>query len=107
MKTLLKTDKLILKIEELKKEYTNDSPGAVALIALLNQIEECLEGLKNSLLDHRSDLHTEQIKNECLTCKKSAEVLGLEVPSNRCANATLDRRFIYPIECKYPETKSY
>ena len=71
-------------------DHKPDAFPAVEM-SLLSRLADRVEGLEHALLSHRSDLHLEG-KRPCPTCRESATVLGLNVPLDRCANATLDRR---------------
>ncbi len=59
-------------------------------IADIRQIQAENKELRGSLLQHRGDLHCGSIR-PCGTCRRSAKILGLNVP-NQCAREYWDKR---------------
>jgi hypothetical protein len=91
----MRKNKLVERVRIFEKDHTPDSFPVVEMW-FLSEMADHIEALEHALLGHRSDLHTEG-KRPCLTCNESALALGIDAPQDRCANATFDRRALWPI----------
>ena len=83
-------ESMVEKIEQLEAKLAKAEVLNDFYIEGLEKSEAKIEQLKDALLQHRADLH-QGSKRPCPTCRKSAEVLGLNVP-DRCARADLDKQ---------------
>jgi hypothetical protein len=91
----IKKNKFVERVRIYEKDHKPEGYPTVEM-SFLSSMADHIEALEHALLGHRSDLHTEG-KSPCLTCDESAKVLGIDSPNDRCANATIDRRFLWEI----------